>query len=101
MTHYNCDASGHVPGATRMYGTGQVVTWNYTYEPIFNQLASVTDPLSHATTYIYDTQDNVHQIQDALGHLTRICPTGRRNPSSPSQTHRPAVQDAALVRERS
>jgi hypothetical protein len=36
-------------------GTGDAVTTSFTYESTFQQLASVTDPLSHTTTFGYDT----------------------------------------------
>lgn len=31
------------------------MTTSFTYESTFQQLASVTDPLSHTTTFGYDT----------------------------------------------
>ena len=39
---------------TRLATTPNAVTTTMTYEPLFNQVATVTDPLSHATTFGYD-----------------------------------------------
>ena len=41
---------------SRLAGTVQAVATTMTYEPLFNQLASLTDPLGHTTQYIHDAR---------------------------------------------
>ena len=38
--------------------------WTYTYDPIFNQVASSGDPLGNLTTFEYDSQGNLMAITD-------------------------------------
>ena len=42
-------------------------TTSFTYDPVFNQVRSVTDPEGNGTTLKYDTQGNLVQIVDAQG----------------------------------
>jgi hypothetical protein len=42
-------AKNNLTSVTRLAGTGDAVTTSFTYESTFQQLASVTDPLSHTT----------------------------------------------------
>src|SRR5438874_1391411 len=58
--------NGNVQTVTRLAGTVQAVTTSYTYEPMFNQLASVTDPLFHQTTFGYDASGKLMSITNAL-----------------------------------
>lgn len=44
---------------TRLAGTANAVTSTYTYEPVFKQPASVTDPLGHTWTVSYDATGRV------------------------------------------
>lgn len=64
------DAAGNVTSVTRLAGTGNAVTTSYTYDAAFNQLTSITDPLSHTTTFTRDAVGNVTAITDALSHQT-------------------------------
>lgn len=43
-----------------------------TYEPTFNQVATVTNPLNHTTTFGYDTKGNLTTITNALSKTTTI-----------------------------
>jgi RHS repeat-associated protein len=43
-----------------------------TYEPTFNQLASITDPLDHTIHYDFDPSDNSVVVRDALDHQTKF-----------------------------
>jgi YD repeat-containing protein len=52
-TEFTYDDSGHVL-TKRLAGTTGAVTTTYTYEPLFHQLATVTDPLGHTWTREYD-----------------------------------------------
>ncbi|HET9387218.1 MAG TPA: RHS repeat-associated core domain-containing protein, partial [Gemmatimonadales bacterium] len=64
------DTSGNVTSVTRLAGTGNAVTTNFTYDATFNLLTSVTDPLTHATTFTRDSLGNVSAITDTLQHQT-------------------------------
>jgi YD repeat-containing protein len=46
------------------------LTTRYTYEPHFQQVATVTDPLQHTTTYGYDAAGNLTSVTDPLQHQT-------------------------------
>jgi RHS repeat-associated protein len=70
-TAYTHDALGNVTSITRLSGTSNAVTTSFTYTSDFNQLASVTDPLGHATNFSY-TNGCLTQVTDALGHSTTI-----------------------------
>ena len=45
-------------------------TTSHTYEPLFQQVKTVTDPLGHTTTFEYDGADLV-KITDALGRVVQ------------------------------
>ena len=66
------DPLGNVASVTRLAGTNEAVTTTYTYEPRFNQLATVTDPLMHTTTYGYDDAGRLVTITDPLQHQTTL-----------------------------
>ena len=66
------DAQGNVVGVTRLAGTADAVTTTFTYEPTFNQVASVTDPLGHTTSFGHDGVGNLTTITDALGHQSTL-----------------------------
>ncbi|WP_229771373.1 RHS repeat-associated core domain-containing protein [Burkholderia pseudomallei] len=70
-TTYTHDALGNVTSITRLSGTSNAVTTSFTYTSDYNQLASVTDPLGHATHFSY-TNGCLTQVTDALGHSTTI-----------------------------
>ena len=70
-TAYTYDALGNVLSVTQLSGTSSAVITNFTYTGAYNQLASVTDPLGHTTTFSY-TNGCLTQITDALGHNTSI-----------------------------
>ena len=53
---------------TRLDGTADALTTTFTYEPSFNQLQSVTDPLGHSTTFAYDAIGELTSITDPLNH---------------------------------
>ena len=70
-TAYTYDVMGDVTGVTRLYGTTNAVTYQFTYTPDSHQLASVTDPLGHVTTYGY-AHGCLNQMTDPLGHGSTI-----------------------------
>lgn len=71
-TERTYDSSGHLLTETRLAGTGNAVTTTYTYEPIFFQLATVTDPLSHTWTVAYDANAKPISITNPLSQTTAI-----------------------------
>ncbi|WP_231636347.1 RHS repeat-associated core domain-containing protein [Burkholderia sp. MSHR3999] len=70
-TAYTHDALGNVTSVTRLSGTSNAVTTQFTYTSDYNQLASVTDPLGHVTSLSY-TNGCLTQVTDPLGHSTAI-----------------------------
>ena len=84
-TAYTYDALGNVTSITRLSGTSNAVTTRLTYTSDYNQLASVTDPLGHTTSFSY-TNGCLTQVTDALNHGTTIQCNGTGQPT--------AVQDA-------
>ena len=81
-TAYAYDALGNVTTVTGMAGTGEAVTTTLSYEPTFSQVASIADPLGHATTFAYDTAGNVTAITDPLGHQTTVTYTPLGQPQT-------------------
>ena len=71
-TEYTYNPKGNLTSVTRLAGTGEAVTTNFTYEPTFNQVATVTDPLIHATQFGYDSKGSLTSITDPLNNQTTI-----------------------------
>lgn len=71
-TEFTYDASGHVLTQTRLAGTPQAVTTTFTYEPRFFQLATITDPLNHTWTTIYDSGGKVTGTSNPLGESITV-----------------------------
>jgi RHS repeat-associated protein len=71
-TAYTYDAKGNMLSSTRMAqdAPANQVTTTYTYEPAFNQVATITDALNHTTTFSYDSAGNLQTVQDANGNQT-------------------------------
>lgn len=78
-TEYTYDSLGNVLSQARMGATqcgltpnlrdpNLVQTWTRTYEPLFNQIKTSTDPLGFTTTYVYDYELG----QGSAGKLVRI-----------------------------
>ncbi|WP_284384661.1 DUF6531 domain-containing protein, partial [Dyella flava] len=84
-TAFTYDALGNVLSVTRLSGTSSAVTTNFTYTSAYSQLASVTDPLGHTTSFSY-TNGCLTQVTNALGNSTTIQCNGAGQPT--------AVQDA-------
>lgn len=84
-TAYTYDGLGNLTSVTRLAGTSNAVTTQLTYTSAYNQLASVTDPLGHATRFSY-TNGCLTQVTDPLGHRTTIQCNNAGQPTS--------VQDA-------
>lgn len=46
------------------------LTTRYTYDPRYQDVATITDPLNHTTVYSYDNSGNLTSVADALQHQT-------------------------------
>lgn len=84
-TSYAYDLAGNLTNVTRLAGTPNQVTTNYTYQVDFSKdfstggnyqtltrLSSVTDPLSHTTQYTYDLYGNRLSVMDPAGNVTQF-----------------------------
>lgn len=69
-TAYAYDALGNTTEIIRNAGTNAEAKTRYTYEPVFNQRATVTDPLNHTLSFAYDNKGNLISITDPLNHTT-------------------------------
>lgn len=69
-TEYAYDAQGNTTRITRAAGTASAATLISTYDPVFNQVLTVTDPNNHVTTFDYDAKGNLLHVHDPLGQLT-------------------------------
>ena len=45
-------------------------TWSYTYDPVYSNITSITDPVGNVTTRSYDAHGNLAQITDARGNTS-------------------------------
>ena len=68
------DLSGNLLTQTDALGA----TTTYTYDPTFNKVTSVTDPLGHVSTFAYDSHGNLLTVTDPSGATTTFAydPTG-------------------------
>jgi YD repeat-containing protein len=71
-TAYTYDAMGNISSMTRLADTPDTVTSTFTYEPTFNQVTSITDPLNHTTTLGRDVQGNLTSVTNPLNQATSI-----------------------------
>ena len=84
-TVYVQDALGNVTSVTRCLplqspctdASPGSITTRFTYEPKFNQVATISDPLNHTTTYGYDAAGNLTSIRDPLQHQTTFTSNGQ------------------------
>lgn len=67
-TAFTYDAAGNTTGVTHLAGTPNAVTSSVAYEPTFNQVTSVTDPLNHTTTFAYDDKGRLTTATNALNN---------------------------------
>ena len=81
-TTYAYDGWGNVSSETRLAGTADAVTTTFTYEPVYHQLATVTDPLQHTTTLGYGARGKLVSVRDPLGHETTLAYNGAGQPVS-------------------
>jgi RHS repeat-associated protein len=75
-TSYDYDRLGNRTRITRMDGTPSATTTTFTYEPLFQRLATITDPLGHTTTLGYDASGNLTSVTDSLNHQSTLTYNG-------------------------
>ena len=63
------DPMGDLTSTSRTSGI-HTLTTSYTYEPIFNQPATISDSLTHTRAFGYDSRGNLTSVTDALDHTT-------------------------------
>jgi RHS repeat-associated protein len=70
-TDLTYDALANVLTVTRYLNSAPITT-SYTYEAAFNRVATIQDPLTHTTTFIYEASGarNLQSISDPLAHQT-------------------------------
>jgi RHS repeat-associated protein len=71
-TEYTYDSAGRVLTETRLADTQTPLTTTYTYEPVFGQLATITDPRDHTWTLTYDRHGRLTGAEDPLSHATAV-----------------------------
>ena len=76
LTCQTYNASGSILTRTLLAGTANAVTYTYTYGA-YGQLTSVTDPLSHTTTFGLDSFGRVTSIGGSA-HTWSIAPNPNR-----------------------
>jgi RHS repeat-associated protein len=79
-TTYSYDSQGNLTSITSLAGTADAVSTSMTYEPAYNQIATVTDPLGHTAAFNYDTSGRLTTITDPLGHETTFTYNGAGQP---------------------
>src|SRR5574338_167471 len=69
VTTTEYDDLSRVTTVTRSPGTADEAIRTYTYDPVWpREIATITDPLNHTTTFEYDERGNRKSIIDALNH---------------------------------
>ncbi|HEY2499110.1 MAG TPA: RHS repeat-associated core domain-containing protein [Candidatus Angelobacter sp.] len=71
-TSYDYDALGNRIRTTYLDGTANASTTSFTYEPLFQGMATVTDSLGHTSTFGYGGSGNLTSITDPLNHQTTL-----------------------------
>jgi RHS repeat-associated protein len=71
VTQTEYDDLGRVTRVLRLPGTPDEAITTYTYDPVWkSEVATITDPLTHTTTFEYDASGNRKSVTDALNHKT-------------------------------
>lgn len=80
-TAYTYDASGNTtsitqlalpPGSTLVGGASPSVTTSFAYDPTFNKVTSITDPLGLTMTFKYDNKGNLVSLTDPANEQTKF-----------------------------
>jgi RHS repeat-associated protein len=65
---FTYDAAGNVLTQTDALGN----TTTFTYEPVFNKVATVTDPLNQVTQFAYDASGNLLRVTNPRNNVTQF-----------------------------
>lgn len=65
-TTYTYDGNGNILSSTDATG----LTTQFTYEPVFNKVTSISDPLGYVTRFTYDGNGNLLTSTDANGNIS-------------------------------
>ncbi len=82
VTHFTYDALGNLTSLTRLSGTSSAATTSYTYEPAFNRVSAVTDPVGNTTSYAYNDTTNQVTVTDPTGNASIISEDTQGRPIS-------------------
>ena len=72
QTAYGYDSLGNVSSLTRLAGTSQALTSMFSYDQVFSQLTSATDPLGDTYTIVPNATGDPATITDPLGHSVSL-----------------------------
>jgi RHS repeat-associated protein len=67
-TTFTYDATADVIGVTQLAGTASAATTSLAYNPQYDELSSITDPLGNVTSTSYDGYGNMLDVTDPLGY---------------------------------
>jgi YD repeat-containing protein len=80
-TAFDYDALGNLTNLTQLAGTNNAVTSTQTYDQTSSKILTATDPLGH-TTYQYDSNGDLTQTLDPLGHTLQFSYNSQGLPTS-------------------
>lgn len=69
-TTFARNTDGFITDVTLLAGSSSSVTYHQTYEPTYDRLTGVTDPLNHSITFGYNSRGSLTSATDALSHQT-------------------------------
>ncbi len=90
VTAYVYDVNDNGTSVTQLSGTSNAVATTATYDSMFSNPLTITDPLGNTTSVNYDTYGNATTVTDPLGHQTAFGYNGMGLVTSLTD----AVQDA-------
>jgi RHS repeat-associated protein len=71
-TVYTYYPTGSIKDVTNIAETAAAAKTSFTYDSRFEQVKTVTDPLTHTTTFGYDDKGNLLTVDDPLNHRTTL-----------------------------
>jgi len=103
ITTYNYDINGNTTSATwssgtQFVGTQYSITANATYDSVFSDPLTLTDPLGNTTAINYDTYGNATSVIDPLGHQTTFAYNGMGLPTSITDACRIRLNSPTILR---
>ncbi|MGA8740146.1 MAG: RHS repeat-associated core domain-containing protein [Terracidiphilus sp.] len=70
QTAFTYDSMANVTSITSLSSTSNAATTWFTYDPTYQELSSVTDPIGNETSFAHDTSGNLITATDPLGNTT-------------------------------